>query len=169
MTPRTAAISTLMVLACIIVGMIWYIGSKSVVVPIIQPVIDTVFIPTPIQTITPVHALRSFTYSHYWPAWGGVNGNPNGTLGTTGLPWRPWAYKAIACPQTPEFPNWTKIMIVRPAVIAGEWTCLDHGSYIVVGKAPNGYGYPGVAWLDFLRPEFDVPYGSLIYGYMEGK
>jgi hypothetical protein len=127
--------------------------------------------PTASPTVPPVGLstpqLQAFTYSHYWPAWGGVNGNPNGTLGTTGLAWRPWAYRAIACPQTPDFPNWTRIMIVRPATIAGEWLCLDHGSYIIIGVAPNGYGYPGVAWLDFLRPEFDIKYGSLVYGYIE--
>ena len=149
--------------------MIWFIGNHAQIeVPISTPVIDTVFIPTPIQTITPVHVLHPFIYSWYYPDAGGPNcGSPlkNGhcteRMGGSGLPWLPYVDIAVACPM--EYKTGTKIHIVSP--FQGDYVCLDHGGAII--KTSRG------DWLDFLTkkgrllPNGKSMYGTIIYGWVE--
>lgn len=90
-------------------------------------------------------------YSHYWPAWGGVNGNPHGHV-ANGDAWQTWAHRGAACPA--DWPLGTRLSV------AGQvWTCVDRGSAV-------GYTKDGRPIIDFLTdtPEhpFKAPVTALV-------
>jgi hypothetical protein len=79
---------------------------------------------------------RTVAYSHYWPAWGGVNGSPTGRV-ASGAPWQEWADRGAACP--PDWPFGTLIMFEGDI-----YTCVDRGSAVTYTRA-------GLPIIDFLH------------------
>jgi len=64
-----------------------------------------------------------------------------------GQPWQDHVGYAIACP--PEWPFGTKLDV------NGEiWECMDRGSKIQFED--------GIAWVDFLIPSIEYPYGAVL-------
>ena len=80
-------------------------------------------------------AIIVIAFSFYWPAWGGVNGNPHGNV-ASGAPWQEWSYRGAACPV--DWPFGTRIVLDGVT-----WTCVDRGSAI-------GYTRDGRPLIDFM-------------------
>lgn len=66
--------------------------------------------------------LLLISFSNYWPAWGGVNGSPDGHV-ASGDEWQEWKYKGAACPK--DWPFGTKIILDGQT-----WTCVDRGAFV---------------------------------------
>lgn len=85
-------------------------------------------------------------YSHYYPAWGGVNGSPQGRT-ANGDRWQQWEDRGIACPK--EFPFGTQIQAYGQT-----WTCVDRGRSVRIKN--------GIPWIDFLTDEPHEKYGEIV-------
>jgi hypothetical protein len=75
------------------------------------------------------------SFSWYWPALGGVNGNPHGRV-ARGDPWSVWAERGAACPV--DWPFGTQVVLDDVV-----YTCVDRGAFV-------GYTRDGRPIVDFL-------------------
>jgi len=120
---------------------------------------------TPAPTSTPVPEIREATgayygldndewelglarYSYYFPPLGGINCDGDCDHMANGEAWRGYVGEVVACP--PEFPLGT---VFR--VLGDEYICLDRGGAIQ-------FLDDGTFWLDFLRPNGEYPFWTII-------